>query len=487
MMAWKVYRRRVWMVFSALIVIVMIVLCSACQKKTTPSVTHPTSLTQSHVDILTPESSNDIDPNAPLNTWDNVTHSIVEQMQSQGFSKNNISRSMSSNLSEQVKKLKKIVSNVSTSTEKNSHILLFSPALDEDSPRSAAIRHRYGDLVTSTATIADNSDDDNTDIPDTLVEQLRKAQKAGITVVLMGQKIPNFAENYYVSFSTAQSVARIQTENLVKKLQLNKATAQNPQAIEMLLPMNVGKEFNEQAFAASWKILKPYFVTGVAYSPSGLLDAHTTAQDWRNVAVSDDSESSISDALQARLSSSQNTNAHIDGIIAFNDYAAHHVIRALKNMGYTGSSATINPDITLESIVKTLAGDADVNKQRVPMPTSPEDEETDTTGSDKSSATKKTSLTWPIITSFGVYINDIPHIITGKLWTSSMEDRADISESVALLCAQIAQGRTGARLERSIPNVRSTTLTTALFAVSADNLKKTLIDTSYITPADAGL
>lgn len=68
-----------------------------------------------------------------------------------------------------------------------------------------------------------------------------------------------------------------------------------------------------------------------------------------------------------------------------------------------------------------------------------------------------------------------------------MEDRADISESVALLCAQIAQGRTGARLERSIPNVRSTTLTTALFAVSADNLKKTLIDTSYITPADAGL
>ena len=73
--------------FSALIVIVMIVLCSACQKKTTPSVTHPTSLTQSHVDILTPESSNDIDPNAPLNTWDNVTHSIVEQMQSQVFLK----------------------------------------------------------------------------------------------------------------------------------------------------------------------------------------------------------------------------------------------------------------------------------------------------------------------------------------------------------------------------------------------------------------
>ena len=58
-------------------------------------------------------------------------------------------------------------------------------------------------------------------------------------------------------------------------------------------------------------------------------------------------------------------------------------------MGYTGSSATINPDITLESIVKLLAGDADVNKQRVPMPTSPEDEETDITGRDKSSANEK--------------------------------------------------------------------------------------------------
>ncbi|WP_418968634.1 hypothetical protein [Alloscardovia omnicolens] len=494
MKAWQSCRQRVYIGLCATLILVGLLLCAGCRTYS-PSVSAPADTVSSgSVDILTPRSSNDLDPNAPLNTWNNVTHDIARQLKHHGFSEKNISHSTASTLKEQIKQLTDLVKSHSANTDKTTHILMLSPVFYKDSTQGAAIRQRYGDLVTpavATSSLDDDSADENEQEEAQqqhaeLVKQLVKAQKAGIIVVLMGQKVPDFTENYYISFSTPQSIARLQTENLVKKLQLDKATADDPQAVEMILPMNVGSEFNKSAFSASWKILKPYFVTGVAYSPSGLLDAHTTAQDWRNVTITDDSESTVSEAVYARLNASKKSYAHIDGILAFTDHTAHGVVAALKSMGYTGSSAMINPEITLESIVKTLSGNADVNKQRIPRP-SPitSDKEYKHTSSSPSSA--QNTLSWPIITSFGVYISDLPDVINGKIWISSMEDRAALSESVASLCTYLVKGLTGSQLENKVPHLTSTTLTTPLFAVTADNVKKTLLDTGYITPADAGL
>ena len=48
--------------------------------------------------------------------------------------------------------------------------------------------------------------------------------------------------------------------------------------------------------AGVWNVLAPYFQDGRALSPSGLLTAETTADDWRSVAF----DASDEDAIAAR-------------------------------------------------------------------------------------------------------------------------------------------------------------------------------------------
>ena len=497
-------RIHVWL--GALIMAIALLLCSACNPRSASSTSHNSSLTGT-IDILTPSGSSMINSNQPLNSWSNVRDALVDSLKSQGFADTQISSSDSSSVDAQITQIHRIINTYKNQNDKNPHTLLFAPVHTLRNSATSAIDQRFGDTVTQPTytdkelannNISQEQRSQYAQANENLAEALKEAQDNGITVVLMAQKIPDFTEDYFVSFATAQSIARIQTDNLVKKLQLDKATQKNPQAIEIIIPANVGATFARELFSAAWKILKPYYSTGVAFSPSGLLEANSTDSDWRNVSVPNDSPETISSALRNRLSSSQSSSSagtivNVDGVLAFDDNIAQEVVTGLTNLGFTGSSAQINPSVTLDSIIKKLVDNVDVNKQRVPQPNDPDtdsDESSQDTQSSHSTNTQpnRTILTWPIITGFGTYINAIPDIVNGKIWISTSVERTRIVSSIATLSKAICQRKTTTvNLSKTVPYFNDKTITAPLFAVNSDNLKKTLLDTGYITPADAGL
>ncbi|WP_018143639.1 substrate-binding domain-containing protein [Alloscardovia criceti] len=486
-----------------LFLIFCVSLASSCASRTATSTSQNSSLTGT-VDIITPTGSTILNSNAPLNTWTNVTSAMINSLKTQGFSDVQLSEYHNSDITKQTEQVSTITSTYASENDKNPHTLFIAPAQGVETQEALAIQSRYGDTVqlpelSSEETVSGSLTTEELNRGIALISNLKnaleQAQAQGIKVVLMSQKIPDFTEDYFVTFATPQSIARIQANNLVRKLQLDQATTQDPQAIEMFLSTNAGAEFNKEAFSAAWAILKPYFVTGVAYSPSGLMDAQTTDDDWRNITVADDSQTGITSALESRLTRNTDYFAQLDGVLAFNDYMAQSIVSALDSFGFTGSSASVNPNITLESIVNTLSGNADVQKQKVPHPqgasdtTSSQDSTTEDeseTGTRNFAETDPVELTWPVITSYGAYINAIPSIVNGKIWVSAMEDRDEVSTSIAQLSVALSNSNTS-DLASSVQFLSGTTITSPLFAVNADNLKKTLIDTKYITPAEAGL
>ena len=47
---------------------------------------------------------------------------------------------------------------------------------------------------------------------------------------------------------------------------------------------------------------------------------------------------------------------HLDGVISCNDYVAKNIADELDKLGYTGSSADINPSISISGIVDSITG-----------------------------------------------------------------------------------------------------------------------------------
>ena len=223
--------------------------------------------------------------------------------------------------------------------------------------------------------------------------------------------------------------------------------------------------------------------------PSGLLTAETTADDWRSVAFDATDEDAIAAELTQRLGMDDADAGHtrVDGIIAMNDYVASSVIGQLSSLGYVGTSADINPSISISGIVGNIAGRKDLAKQPVPDPIKAPEESDDDTGDD----IERMNSRWPIVTGYGAYLDIIPRIVDGQQWMTALEDRVAISDDVARICARLDADESLDDLEgigtTDINGSKVPTLTEPLLAVSAGNLKETLIDPGYITLADAGL
>lgn len=431
----------------------------------------------STVDIITPFGNNSLDPAVPINTWSQVTDKLKKTLVDQGFTEPNVHISRVNNSDAQVNKIDDLTALYSQSSHAQ-HTLIVAPALKNETSVQHSIRTRYGDLVTLPA----NKDNE---VSKALTTSLTRAQDNKIRVIVLANEIPNFTPDYFVTLSTASDIARIQTNYLIRKLDLNAATREHPKAIEILLPINVGADFDQELFEASWKILKPYFNTGVAYSPSGLLTRDCDVNDWRNVSFVDDSPNGVTDALRARLTRDDGKISRIDGILAFNDYTAYGVTSALDQLGFTGSSTSVNPEITLDNILKNFTGHADINRQEVPAPQS---EINSSPSSDNRTYTYNAeSHAWPIVTGYGSYISTVDDIVNGKVWITTLEDRTAIAESVATLASILATGRELSNLSDTLSGLSGNHLTMSLFAVNADNFKKTMLDSGYINPADAGL
>ena len=240
-------------------------------------------------------------------------------------------------------------------------------------------------------------------------------------------------------------------------------------------------------FKGIWKVLEPYFKDGKAASPSETLTVSTTKDDWRSVAFDSSKAEQIKSVLAERLDADKDDShpVHLDGVISCNDYVAKNIADELDKLGYTGSSADINPSISISGIVDSITGKKDLKRQAVPDPakTSSSDDDSD--------SDNKENAKWPIITGYGAYISSMPNIVNGKQGMTAMENRKALADDIAQTCVRL---NTSGKLSKlgfirsaTVEGKKITTIHEETLAISADNLKKTLIEPGYISLADAGL
>ena len=298
---------------------------------------------------------------------------------------------------------------------------------------------------------------------------------------------------------TGRDVGRVQAKQLVSKLKLSEASAKHPASIEILLPPVKDNDFTKETFRGIWDILGPYYASGSVYSPSGLLTKNSSANDWKNVTADSSDQSSIADAVTARLAT-HNGHRHrrINGILAVNDNTAAGVIKALGRMGYTGSSADINPQISVGGVVRNLTGGTTVKRRPVPEPLVRDDRADSPADGSRNAQETADYPQWPIVTGFGAYLSSLPDIVNGKQWSTTFIDRKAYARDLAQICAFIAQDKSIGYIASAMKNVsedsaessgttKSATLDEPLLTISASNMKTILIDKGYIKATDADL
>ena len=452
--------------------------CTARQEEPEPS--DPQAHETGTVAIFTPTDGLTISQHTPLNKWQALTPDLEQALQEQGFSREDIHVHTSDGLARQSRDIQDYVVEALTPNEDDPQpdeiTLVVAPAVE-----AGDATRQYGDYVTEhidwnaediESQDGKISEDDREAEQDAqrLVTALDLAKEAGMRVVLMASTITGFTPDAYVQMSDAERIGAIQAQNIVDKLKLDTTSVENPKYVEVMLPRNTASD-------------------GRALSPSGLLTAETTADDWRSVAFDASDEDAIAAELTQRLGMDDADAGHtrVDGIIAMNDYVASSVIGQLSSLGYVGTSADINPSISISGIVGNIAGRKDLAKQPVPDPIKAPEESDDDTGDD----IERMNSRWPIVTGYGAYLDIIPRIVDGQQWMTALEDRVAISDDVARICARLDADESLDDLEgigtTDINGSKVPTLTEPLLAVSAGNLKETLIDPGYITLADAGL
>ena len=557
-----VFARRSATVFTAIAAsCAMVLSLTACATEDTTA--HPngqttvTSDSMGAVALFTPSDGITLNQQTPLNKWAKLAPDLTDALVDAGFSKSDVSHTTSASLDKQSRAIQDyVVDQLSDKGASDDNGVRFSPEtmtlLVAPVVEADASTRQYGDYASQTLS-ADGTDDaddksdgstddaahDSTDEDaeeqseaiERLVSSLKLAQESGMHVVLLGNPIEGYQPDAFVRFSDARAIGALQAEKIVAKLELDKASKDNPKSIEVLLPYDSDSSdgttadsdaksgtttsdtaaFAQEAFRGIWQVLGPYFKSGVAVSPSGTLDASSDADDWHNVAYDASEKGSTATVLAERLEGTESSDSsddkadsivHIDGIIAMNDYIASEVVEELTDLGYTGSAADINPQITISGIVDNITGKKDLSREAVPDPIkSPQndqadddtDGDSDTSDRDENSTVEKAKKTqWPLVTGYGAYISNIPDVVNGKQWMTGIEDRKAIAEDIAEACEHLNKGDKLTDMDAventqvaGVDNVP--TISEELVAVSASNLKETLIDPGYITLADAGL
>ena len=514
--------------------LVMVASASACgpaisggrQSPTAPqsqATSTSTAEVPGRVAIFTPSDGITLSQHTPINKWAALVPELKSALTKEHLSSKRIDAYTSGNLEDQSKELQDYVVNrlserkAGKSSEPTT--LVVAPMTSPDS-----ITRQYGDYISKSLDV-----DAKDKASSRLVSSLRLAAGAGMHVVLMANQVPGIQPDLFVQLSDARAIGQMQAEKLASKLELDKASKDNPCRIEILLPnrpadassdassADTGAEANQaeqdqqedqnsfpaQAFAGIWQVLGPYFKDGRADSPSGRLQADSTERDWQAVAFDPGKDASATGKeLATRLSMNDDAKSHteVDGILAMNDFIVSGVVSELRDLGYRGSSADVNPEISISGIVGSMAGRQDLHRQRVPKPAqSPASQNSSGSQADSSQNTGKTQestssddhTAWPIISGYGAYADNIPQIVDGQQWMTGLEDRLGLAGDIAKACVNLnSQGKVPAMDTIQTVNQdgkQLRRLSRPLVAVSASNLKATLIDTGYIKPADAGL
>lgn len=513
-------------------------------------------LSRSQVVFFVPADGITISQHTPLNKWAEFTPILSDGLRKTGIPAKSITTKTSGDFAQQSRDVQDFVdSHLSNGNKEHGRhtTIILAPAVSSDD-------NQYGDYVTRPQHIEDGVDhnvvtgptSEDSEAHQRFVSALKSARKAGAHVVLISQSISGFVPDLYVQMSTPRAIGELQARQLVEKLAIDKATANHPKAIEVMLPsketsdsllgsiagktdsaqqkerqdnkeeasVTVSDDFAQEAFAGVWSVLGQYFKDGRVFSPSSRLDAQSTQDDWRNVAFPAQKSSQVSDELEKRLSVSDKDDktsqpAHIDGIVAMNDFVSDAVIDKLTDLKYQGSSADINPDISISGILGTITGQHNLYRQTVPKPnmgltsktqtpqnpndsttnpTSPELDDNQKTGglaTHDPSQSVQPDMSWPIVTGFGVYTHMIPRIVDGKQWMTGMEDLHGVADTIANANVSLVTGTNVSTMpevsNKEVNGVKTPVITAKLIAVSAGNLKKEMIDPGYVSMADAGL
>ena len=565
-------KNRAISILSLLASLALVLAAGACKDQPTEQSTATSTVTKAadrgNVAIFTPADGITLSQHTPLNKWAALVPELEEGLSKHHIDGKKVSTFTDSSLDEQSKNLQDyVVSHLAGGKKSGKAVspttLVIAPFTSPDS-----ITRQYGDYVsqprigtkqdaakTNKAGEADTSQNNssnnrsengtagdsdsanrNSEVKahDRLVSSIRLAKEAGMHVVLLANDIPEVTPDLFVDMSNARSIGELQATKLASKLELDKASKENPARIEVLLPRmppdgeaanaQIEEEedepttvpdtdsFPSQAFAGIWQVLGPYFKDGRAVSPSGLLTEETTEKDWANVAFDPGKDATATKKeVAARLHMDSQAKGHtaVDGILAMNDFIVSGVVSELNDLGYSGSAADINPEISISGIVGSMTGKQDLHRKRVPRPAQgdasrqsadptrggtessgqPTDKDGNAAESDVDSADHPA---WPIISGYGAYIDNIPQIVDGEQWMTAIEDRKGLASDLATACAGLNKnGVLPDNLSSLVQDAGSerkvNRLTRPLVAVSASNLKSTLIDTNYIKPAEAGL
>jgi ABC-type xylose transport system substrate-binding protein len=494
---------------------------------TTTQVTH-TSSPLGSVAVFLPSDGLTVSQHTPLNKWTKLAPELTKSLEDRGFSRDAVTVTTSDSFDRQSRDIQDYVVNTLSATGSSAK----KPSASKPSASSQSARQdasnatlivapvvqtenadtQYGDYAShSVAWDADSGKSGGSGSSgksgdadaaaalrqsgDRLVSALKLARESGVHVMVLSNPIQGFTPDVFVQMSTAEQIGSIQARLLVNKLQLDKVSRDNPKSVEVLLPRTAAgdddqDDFAAEAFSGIWKVLGPYVAAGKVVSPSGSLNAETTAKDWQDSAFVASKPQQVKDELAGRLGMEQRKTSHtrIDGIIAMNDFVASGAMDELDTLQYAGSAADVNPSITISGVLNNMAGKKDL--LRIPVP-DPAKRPTPSDESDTPQSVEKTNSRWPIITGYGAYLDTIPQVVNGKLWMTALEDRQTLAADVAQACERLSHGQSADKLPfvkaTDVNGVKIPTIQEQLLAVSASNLKKTLIDPGYITLAEAGL
>ncbi|PJM72826.1 hypothetical protein CS006_06045 [Bifidobacterium primatium] len=470
----------------------------------TPS-SSPSATTSSlgPVALMLPDDGITLSQSTPLNKWTSFGSSLKKALTDQGFDDDDITSVKSKTLEDQTRAVEDFTKENEASKDAKATLVLAPVAQPDDATR------QYGDYINQSLSVdksTENTENSPTDAKVSssasasasdaleLRSSLVKAQKAGISVVLVANTIEGYAPDAYVQMSSLREIAHTQATLLANKLDLSHATKANPKHVEILIPSS-GDATDKEIFAGIWQVLGPYFKSGAAVSPSGALDSTSTEDSWKSLVVKNTDRSAISAEFTKRIGFDDDNDLHppLDGVLAMNDMVAAAVTDALSDMKYEGSAADINPQITIGGIVDNLAGNKDLKKGKVPDPGKTDSADGDESETDAEVQNGKDDPAWPIVTGYGAYLSNITNVVNGRQWSTGLEDRNQYAADAATICRMLANGdklasTSSLKLSTTLmDDVKVPTVHESIRSVSASNLKKMLIDPGYIRPADAGL
>ncbi len=565
--------RKVIAALAASTMLFAICACGSSAQNASPSA--KSEVNHGNVIIFTPSDGLNLSRKTPLSTWDNLVPEIVKSLKKRGFSSNAITTKSSNSLYNQSQDIQDYVVNTITSLNSNNsakslksknaktNVKNLQNSVKKQLSKTTIVvapwsnkngHNNYGDYVTQPDSNTNQSNDDlnnQEEAENRLSNALELAKKAGMHVIMLSRLSNGFKPDILFNLSSAQRIGEIQAHTLVQKLALNQASKDNPKSVEVLLPCHNQKqnvhfhiginkrginsedssyktpdfddEFSRLAFEGIWKVLKPYYESGLMFSPSGKLNKNSTENDWKNVAIDADNSDSVKAELEFRLiekNSNQATSTkHVDGIIALEDQVVMQAENALEELGYKGSSADINPSFTLPDIIGNFIGKRNLSKKKVPAPSNSKNNNSSNQKTGKSGKNNKNNKDnqdssqnnsqnsqsesansvvndskWPIITGYGAYKDALPNLVNGKQWMTSIENIQKISVDVAEQCNSLNTSGKITQLEdvtifvnNNGPQKDVPVATETILAVSATNLKALLIDPGYVTLADAGL